>query len=78
MANALIVRVLQEGLQRGEDIGAVADLDYLQRIQGVDDRTWPDRNSGRAQRAGKADDVVGDLTGFRREMIDGHQKILTP
>ena len=39
----------------------------------IDHRTRPDRNPGGTQRAGKADDIVGHLTGLRRKMIDGHR-----
>ncbi len=63
----------EDRLQRGVDVGAVADLDHLQRIEGIDHRTGPDRNAGGAQRAGKADDVVGHLARWRIEVIDvGH------
>jgi hypothetical protein len=59
--------------QRRENIGAVADVHHLQRVHGVDHGAWPDRNPGRTQGARKTDDVVGHLTGRRREMIDGHR-----
>src|SRR5260370_25229836 len=71
----MVMAVDEDGLQRREYIGAVADLDHLQRVQRIDHRTRPDRNPGGAQRAGKADDVVGLLTGLRRKMIDGHRTI---
>ena len=61
----VLVALDEDRLQRGEDIGAVADLDHLQRVQRIDHRARPDRNPGRAQRAGKADDVVGDQAGRR-------------
>ena len=48
----------EDRLQRREHVGAVADLDHLQRVQGVDDRAGPDRNPGRAQRPSEVDDVV--------------------
>ena len=60
----MLVALDEDGLQRGEDVGAVADLDHLQRVQRIDHRTRPDRNPGRPQRAGKADDIVGDLAGW--------------
>ena len=59
----VLVTLDENGLQRGEDIGAIADLDHLQGVQGIDDSTGADRNSGRAQRTGKADDVVRDQAG---------------
>jgi hypothetical protein len=68
----MLVALDEDRFQRGEDVGAVADLDHLQRVQRIDDRAGPDRNAGRAQRAGKADDVVGDLAGGGIEVIDGH------
>ena len=70
---SMLVALDEDRLQRREHVGAVADLDHLQRVQGIDDGAGPDRNPGRAQRAGKADDVVGHLTGRGREMIDGHR-----
>src|SRR5271167_540716 len=68
----MFVALDEDRLQRREHIGAAADLDHLERVHGVDDGAGPNRDSGRAQRAGKADDVVGHLTGRGREMIDGH------
>jgi len=69
----MLVTLDEDGFQRGVDVSAVADLDHLQRIQGVDDRTRPNRNAGGAQRTGKADDVVGHLAGGRVEVVDrGH------
>ena len=59
----MLVALDEDRLQRGEDVGAVADLDHLQRVHGVDDSAGPDGNPGRPQRAGKADDVVGHLAG---------------
>ncbi len=59
----MLVALDEDGLKGGVDIGAVADLDHLQRIQRVDHRTRPDRHPGRPQRAGKADDIVGDQAG---------------
>src|SRR5258708_39620313 len=64
----------EERFQRGVSGGAGADLDHLQRIEGIDDGTRTDRNAGGAQRAGKADDVVGHLARRGREMIDGHRR----
>ena len=55
----MLVALDEDRLQRGVDVGAVADLDHLQRVQRIDDRAGTDGNPGRAQRAGKADDVVG-------------------
>ena len=62
----MLVALDEDRLQRGEDVGAVADVDHLQRVHGIDDRARPDRHAGRAQRAGKADDVVGHIAGRRR------------
>ena len=59
----MFVALDEHRFQGGEDIGAVADLDHPQRIQRIDHRARPDRHPGGAQRAGKADDVVGDQTG---------------
>ena len=61
----MLVALDEDRLQRGEDVGAVADLDHLQRVQRIDHRAGPDRNPGGAQRARKADDVVGHLAGRR-------------
>ena len=70
----MLMALDEDRLQRGEDVGAVADLDHLQRVHGVDDSTGPDGNAGRPQRPGKADDVVGHLAGRGREVIDGHRR----
>jgi len=43
-----------------------ADIDHPQRLQCVDHSTRADRNPGGSQRAGKADDVVGDQAGGGR------------
>ena len=72
----MLVALDEDRLQRGVDIGAVADLDHLQRVQGVDHRAWADRNPGRAQRAGKADDVVGHMPGRGIEVIDGGHRTI--
>ena len=69
----VLVALDEDRFQRGEDVGAVADLDHLQRVQRIDHGAGPDRNAGGAQRAGKADDVVGHLAGRGIEMIDGHR-----
>ena len=53
----------EDRFKRGIDIGAVADLDHLQRIHRIDDRAGADRNPGGTQRPGKADHVVGDQPG---------------
>ena len=68
----MLVTLDEDRLQRGVDVGAVADLDHLQRIQRVDDGARSHGNAGRAQRAGKADDVVGHLARRGIEVIDGH------
>ena len=67
----MLVALDEDRLQRGVDVGAVADLDHLQRVQRVDDGAGADRNPGGAQRAGKADDVVGHVAGRGIEVIDG-------
>ncbi len=59
----MLMALDENGLQRGEDIGAVTDIDHPQRFQRIDDSAGPDRNPGGAQRAGKAYDVVGDQAG---------------
>ncbi len=59
----MLVALDEDRFKGGEHIGAVADLDQAQRLQCIDDSAGPDRNPGRAQRAGKADDVVGDQAG---------------
>src|SRR5689334_24788376 len=59
--------------QRREDVATIADLDQLQRVHGVDDSARSDRHPRRAQGAGKAHDVVGDVAGWRCQMIDGHR-----
>ena len=70
---SMLVALDEDRLQRGEDVGALADVDHLQRVHGIDDGAGTDRNPGRPQRAGKADDIVGHLAGRGREMIDGHR-----
>ena len=50
-------------LEGGEDVGAIADIDHLQRVERVDHRPRPDWKPGRPQRPGEADDVVCDQTG---------------
>ena len=72
----MLVALDEDGLQRGVDVGAVADLDHLQRVHRIDHRARPDRNPGRAQRAGKADDVVGDQAGRRDAVVErGHLRL---
>ena len=41
----MLVALDEDRLQRGEDVGAVADVDHLQRVHGIDDRARPDRNA---------------------------------
>jgi hypothetical protein len=64
----------EDRFQRGVDIGAIADLDRLQRVECVDHRAGADRDAGRAQRAGEADDIVGHVAGGGIEVIDGGHK----
>jgi hypothetical protein len=71
----MLVALDEDRLQRGEDIAAVADLDHLQRVQRIDHGARPDRNPGRAQRAGEAYDVIGYLAGGARR---GHSRISSP
>ena len=59
----MLMALDENGLQRAEDIGAVTDIDHPQRFQRIDDSAGTDRNPGGAQRASKADDVVGDQAG---------------
>ena len=61
----MLVALDEDRLKRREHIGAVADLDKLNRIHGVNRSTRPDRNACGAQRTGKADDVVGCPAGRR-------------
>ena len=69
----MLVALDEDRLQRGEDVGAAADVDHLERVHGIDHGARPDRHAGRAQRAGKADDVVGELLGLLgRQVVDGH------
>ena len=68
----------EDRFQRGVDVGAVADLDHLQRVQRIDHRARSDRQPGRPQRAGKADHVVGHLPGRGIEVIDGGHVFALP
>ncbi|MGC0326873.1 hypothetical protein ABIG06_007502 [Bradyrhizobium sp. USDA 326] len=75
----MFVALDEDRLQRGEDVGAVADVNHLERIHGIDHRARPDGNAGGTQRAGEADDVVGELLGLLRgKVVDGHGSILAP
>ena len=67
----MLVTFDEDRFQRGVDVGAVAYLDHLQRVQGVDHGARADRNAGCAQCAGEADDIVGHVAGWRIEVIDG-------
>src|SRR5947207_5733709 len=62
----MLMTLDEDRFQRGEDVGAVADIDDPERLQCVDHSTRADRNAGGAQRAGKADDVIGDKAGGGR------------
>lgn len=69
----MLVALDEDRLQRGEDIGAVADVDHQQRAHGIDDRARPHRHACGAQRPGEADDVVGELLGLLGgKVVDGH------
>ena len=75
----MLVALDEDRLQRGEDVGAVADVDHLERAHGIDDRTRPDRHARRTQRTGEADDIVGELLGLlRRKVVDGHGLVSIP
>src|SRR3954451_21898472 len=68
----MLVALDEDRFQRGEDVGAVADIDYAQRVERVDHCARPDRNAGGPQRTGKADDVVRHQAGRWIEVVDGH------
>jgi len=72
----MLVALDEDRFQRGEDLAAVADLDQLQRVHGVDNGAGADGKPRRAQRTGKADDVIGDVAGGGIEVIDGHRTSL--
>ena len=61
----MLVALDEDRLKRRKYIGAVADIDELDRVHRIDDGARPDRNACGAQRPGKADDVVGRSTGRR-------------
>jgi hypothetical protein len=63
----------EDRFQRGEHVGTMPDLDDPQRVERIDDRPWPDRQSRGSQCARETDDVVGDAAGRRIEMIDRHE-----
>jgi len=64
--NQRVLAALDEDrLKRREHIGAVADIDELNRIHRVDRSARPDRNACGAQRTGKADNVISRPAGWR-------------
>jgi hypothetical protein len=67
----VLVTLDKDRLQRGVDIGAIADLDHLQRVERIDHGAGTDRDAGRAECAGEADDIVGHVAGRGIEVIDG-------
>ncbi|MGY3468471.1 hypothetical protein ACVW0I_005342 [Bradyrhizobium sp. LM6.11] len=76
--NACSWRLTKIASSAGEDVGAVADVDYLERAHGIDNGARPDRHARRTQCAGEADDIVGELLGLLRcQVIDGHGSVLS-
>jgi len=61
----VLVALHQNRVQRPIEIFARPDTRGLDRGERIHDRSGPDRNAGRAQRAGEVDDVFGETAGLR-------------
>ena len=59
----VLVPLHEHRVQRPVKIVARADAGRLHRFERIEHRAGPDRNAGRAQRAGEVDDVLGEPAG---------------
>ena len=77
----MLVALHEYRVQRPVKILAGADTGRLHRFECIDHRTGPDRNAGRAQRAGEVEDIFGEpavllpLPGGERVGVRGFQPI---
>ena len=56
----MLVALHEYRVQRPVKILAGADTGRLHRFERIDHRAGPDRNAGRAQRAGEVEDIFGE------------------